>query len=778
MASQQKAICWDTLLAAKVLESLTGYLKVKLSSCDFLEDQENQKGKGKLLKRKKSTSNAPTDDDHMRILSDSDDDVPKDGVFSTNSFDDENTDNEEDGAPELQRNIDHTIDVSSISTLRIIKNHPRVRLLAKMTREDWKLNGFLEHEDERGYYFIKIKARLVAPWVRKRMVWIMMKFCFSARIEASDSFWNLNLSWALLSIIWMSKVHFYMATSQKEVYVKQPPGFEDPAIKQGLQSSQGTLWLTSSPKSMAKMKRVKMLMYIFIGFKSLQRVLRMMLLRIFRYLKHQPKLGLWYPKDSPFHLEAFSDSDYAGDNHDRRSTSGGCQYLDAETGLFIQLFLNKQLEGVTRPQNFLPSVTLPSKVFTFMRKNSPKFSGRITPLTLPMLEVIIALAAKEAHSESTHSRATSSPRDTQGSPTQSAAQANESKHLEEMRSFGSLCFKQGGGGSRVQTISQAKQIHKLKAKLKKLKRVETEQAGIIIRIKDTSDVKSRDTEELDLERIQSTARQSAVTPRTLNFDDEAGPSSPIRPTQEEEPEEQFKDDEFLADIPLNISRPRGLSIPGPMQSQPQQPTQTTDPKEKVGILVESPNREIKLFQQIRALETAHDEEVARKVQAEWDAEKERKRLEDLKKPKPKTFSKETNLYTKNNLMMSFLKGQRIHEYTKNEYLKTSAKIESQLEPFSMIKEFKRLQQVNDDFCEEARDWEIIRWRLNESSGVHTLELEDGTMLHMLAERRYPLSRELMIRMLDHGMEVEDESETAITLIHLFILWTTKDGDDS
>ncbi|GJS58420.1 ribonuclease H-like domain-containing protein [Tanacetum coccineum] len=49
--------------------------------------------------------------------------------------------------------------------------------------------------------------------------------------------------------------------------------------------------------------------------------------RIFRYLKHQPKLGLWYPKDSPFHLKAFSDSDYAGDNLDRRSTSGGCQYL-------------------------------------------------------------------------------------------------------------------------------------------------------------------------------------------------------------------------------------------------------------------------------------------------------------------------------------------------------------------------------------------------------------------------------------------------------------------
>ncbi|GJZ10040.1 putative ribonuclease H-like domain-containing protein [Tanacetum coccineum] len=34
--------------------------------------------------------------------------------------------------------------------------------------------------------------------------------------------------------------------------------------------------------------------------------------RIFRYLKGQPKLGLWYPKDSPFDLEAYTDSDYVG----------------------------------------------------------------------------------------------------------------------------------------------------------------------------------------------------------------------------------------------------------------------------------------------------------------------------------------------------------------------------------------------------------------------------------------------------------------------------------
>lgn len=50
--------------------------------------------------------------------------------------------------------------------------------------------------------------------------------------------------------------------------------------------------------------------------------------RIFRYLKHQPKLGLWYPKESPFELEDYYDSDYDVANFDRKSTIRGCQYLE------------------------------------------------------------------------------------------------------------------------------------------------------------------------------------------------------------------------------------------------------------------------------------------------------------------------------------------------------------------------------------------------------------------------------------------------------------------
>ncbi|GJU95721.1 hypothetical protein Tco_1320477 [Tanacetum coccineum] len=463
---------------------------------------------------------------------------------------------------------------------------------------------------------------------------------------------------------------------------------------------------------------------------------------------------------------------------------------------FVQLFLNKQLEGVDRPQDFIPSVSLPSKVFTFMRKHSLKFSCRITPLTPSMLEVVTALAAEEEHSTSPHSRAASSARDAQGTPTQSAAHSQRTASVQGTASFhgtatthdsdevqgtdtlqGTAAYQgtasipkspndytptdasQTSGGDeglldiyalnrevkrlKRQTLSQAKQIIKLKAKLKKLskfvqpvvqhhafwvenqnlkkqkrrrkkhkKKVSSVKLGrnkdegtlseehnvqeedtvhpffddivdkdaavtpdlerksdeteeVNIEEKEASNVKSGETEELDLETTQSTARQGTITPRTLNFEDEAGPSSPLRPIQVMDSEEQLK----AAEVLVSISRPRGLSIPGPIQTQPQQPTQGTDPKDKgKGILVEEPKKKKLTLQQIRALETTNDEEVARKIQAEWDAEEERKRFEELKKTKPKTtLRKPTSLAQERNQMMSFLKGQGYKNLQKLKY---------------------------------------------------------------------------------------------------------------
>jgi hypothetical protein len=49
--------------------------------------------------------------------------------------------------------------------------------------------------------------------------------------------------------------------------------------------------------------------------------------RILRYLKGQPALGLWYPVEGNFDFIAYTDSDFGGCNFDRKSTSGGCQFL-------------------------------------------------------------------------------------------------------------------------------------------------------------------------------------------------------------------------------------------------------------------------------------------------------------------------------------------------------------------------------------------------------------------------------------------------------------------
>ena len=49
--------------------------------------------------------------------------------------------------------------------------------------------------------------------------------------------------------------------------------------------------------------------------------------RIFRYLAHTPNFSLWYPKGANFNLVGYSDSDWAGDCVERKSMSGGCQFL-------------------------------------------------------------------------------------------------------------------------------------------------------------------------------------------------------------------------------------------------------------------------------------------------------------------------------------------------------------------------------------------------------------------------------------------------------------------
>ncbi|GJX81105.1 retrovirus-related pol polyprotein from transposon TNT 1-94 [Tanacetum coccineum] len=63
-----------------------------------------------------------------------------------------------------------------------------------------------------------------------------------------------------------------------------------------------------------------------------------------RYLKGTPNLDLWYPKGSGFDLKAYSDSDYAGCNLDRKSTSRAEAEYVADAGCCAQvLWIKSQL---------------------------------------------------------------------------------------------------------------------------------------------------------------------------------------------------------------------------------------------------------------------------------------------------------------------------------------------------------------------------------------------------------------------------------------------------
>ncbi|GJS35407.1 retrovirus-related pol polyprotein from transposon TNT 1-94 [Tanacetum coccineum] len=65
--------------------------------------------------------------------------------------------------------------------------------------------------------------------------------------------------------------------------------------------------------------------------------------RIFRYLKGTLSLGLWYPKCSGFDLKGYSDSNYAGCNMDRKSTSAKAEYVAAAGCCANILWMKSQL---------------------------------------------------------------------------------------------------------------------------------------------------------------------------------------------------------------------------------------------------------------------------------------------------------------------------------------------------------------------------------------------------------------------------------------------------
>nr|GEW67490.1 putative ribonuclease H-like domain-containing protein [Tanacetum cinerariifolium] len=138
------------------------------------------------------------------------------------------------------------------------------------------------------------------------------------------------------------KSTFVYGIIEEEVYVCQPPGFKDPdypdkvykVVKAlyGLHQAPGAWYETLANYLLENgFQRGKSDQTLFIKKQKDRKSastpidIEKPLLkdpdvkRIFRYLKGKPHLGLWYPKDSPFNLLAYSDSDYARASLDMKS---------------------------------------------------------------------------------------------------------------------------------------------------------------------------------------------------------------------------------------------------------------------------------------------------------------------------------------------------------------------------------------------------------------------------------------------------------------------------
>ncbi|GJS92258.1 putative ribonuclease H-like domain-containing protein [Tanacetum coccineum] len=161
------------------------------------------------------------------------------------------------------------------------------------------------------------------------------------------------------------KSAFLYGTIEEEVYVCQPPGFEDPQFPNKVYKVDKALYgLHQAPRAwyetlstyliengfrrgiidktlfIKKDKGGILLVQVFQVTPKTSHLHAVK--RIFRYLKGQPKLGLWYPRDSPFDLEAFSDSDYAGASLDRKSTTGA-EYVVAANYCGQVLWIQNQM---------------------------------------------------------------------------------------------------------------------------------------------------------------------------------------------------------------------------------------------------------------------------------------------------------------------------------------------------------------------------------------------------------------------------------------------------
>ncbi|GJU49964.1 hypothetical protein Tco_1219519, partial [Tanacetum coccineum] len=72
----------------------------------------------------------------------------------------------------------------------------------------------------------------------------------------------------------------------------------------------------------------------------------------------------------------------------------------------------------------------------------------------------------------------------------------------------------------------------------------------------------------------------------------------------------------------------------------------------------------------------------------------------------------------------------------------------------------------DEIWKNQQDYNLISWRIFDSYGIHMLLMHIGIAIHMMIEKKYPLTQEMLSRMLGRRLEVDQESEMAFELLSI------------
>ncbi|GJZ20269.1 hypothetical protein Tco_0556859 [Tanacetum coccineum] len=71
---------------------------------------------------------------------------------------------------------------------------------------------------------------------------------------------------------------------------------------------------------------------------------------------------------------------------------------------------------------------------------------------------------------------------------------------------------------------------------------------------------------------------------------------------------------------------------------------------------------------------------------------------------------------------------------------------------------------DNEIWTNQHEYNLIQWRLCDSSRIHILLMENGIAIHMLVEKKYPHTQEMISKMLNGRLEVDQEKEMALELV--------------